>query len=58
MDSSLLIAALQQLLKRFFRAEPAEALIEWKGEAQFGGGRDLKTWGSHGDLKIWAIFMV
>ena len=40
MDSSLLIAALQQLLKRFFRAEPAEpaeALIEWKGEAQFGG---------------------
>ena len=23
-----------------------------------GGGRDLKTWGSHGDLKIWAIFMV
>ena len=22
------------------------------------GGRDLKTWGSHGDLKIWAIFMV
>ena len=41
MDSSLLIAALQQLLKRFFRAEPAEpaeALIEWKGEAQLGGG--------------------
>ena len=37
MDSPLLIAALQQLLKRFFRAEPAEALIEWKGEAQFGG---------------------
>ena len=38
MDSSLLIAALQQLLKRFVRTEPAEALIEWKGEAQFGGG--------------------
>ena len=37
MDSFLLIAALQQLLKRFFRAEPAEALIEWKGEAQLGG---------------------